>query len=118
MCRRQPARYPRAVSVPVALALAVAVTAPASAAPVREASSTPAPGFAEPVPKASPGGPAFTTAPAPVPGRARLRGQVLVYGSRDVVFGARILGATRTPRPPPTPRAASSCGCPPASTRW
>ena len=94
MCRRQPARYPRAVSVPVALALAVAVMAPASAAPVREASSTPAPGFAEPVPKASPGGPAFTTAPAPVPGRARLRGQVLVYGSRDVVFGARILGAT------------------------
>jgi hypothetical protein len=94
MCRRQPARYPRAVSVPVALALAVAVMAPASAAPVREASSTPAPGFTEPVPKASPGGPAFTTAPAPVPGRARLRGQVLVYGSRDVVFGARILGAT------------------------
>ena len=90
MCRRQPAGYPRPVSAPAAFALAVVMTAPASAAPVPEAS----PAFGEPVPKTTPGAPAFTTAPAPVPGRARLRGQVLVYGSRDVVFGARILGAT------------------------
>lgn len=33
--------------------------------------------------------PAFNAAPQ---GRARLSGRVLVYGSRDVVFGARILG--------------------------
>ncbi|HEY0134858.1 MAG TPA: TonB-dependent receptor [Nannocystis sp.] len=43
-----------------------------------------------PVPEAR-SAPAFA---APVTGRARLSGQVLVYGSRDVVFGARILGTT------------------------
>ena len=37
-------------------------------------------------------GPGFATPGAPQ-GRGRLRGQVLVYGSRDVVFGARVLGA-------------------------
>jgi hypothetical protein len=74
------------VSVPVALALAVIMTAPASAADVpKDSSSTP-------VAKPSQNGPAFTT--TTTPGRARLRGQVLVYGSRDVLFGARILGAT------------------------
>lgn len=75
------------MTVLAALALVVAIAAPASAAPVREASSRAA------VPKASQSGPAFATTPS-VPGRARLRGQVLVYGSRDVVFGARILGTT------------------------
>ncbi len=74
------------MSVPVALALAVIMTAPASAADVpKDSSSTP-------VAKPSQNGPAFTT--TTTPGRARLRGQVLVYGSRDVLFGARILGAT------------------------
>ncbi len=37
-------------------------------------------------------GPGFAIPGAPQ-GRGRLRGQVLVYGSRDVVFGARVLGA-------------------------
>ena len=59
-----------------ALVLAVAAAAPASATgPVPEARSAPA--FA-----------------GPVTGRARLSGHVLVYGSRDVIFGARILGAS------------------------
>lgn len=60
------------------LALAALVAAPAPA-------STPAPTgdvFAETKPEVE-----------PPQGRARLRGQVLVYGGRDVVFGARILGA-------------------------
>ncbi len=67
------------------LGLAALVLAVAAAAP---ASTSVAP--MQPVPEAS-SAPAFA---APVQGRARLRGQVLVYGSRDLVFGARILGTT------------------------
>lgn len=62
-----------------ALVLALAVSAaPPGAVPGDR--SKPAPAFRD-----------GTTSAAPQ-GRARLRGQVLVYGSRDVVFGARILG--------------------------
>ncbi len=65
----------------LALALVAALNAPAgsedmSQKPASQAGA--APSFA-------------TTTPQ---GRARLRGRVLVYGSRDLVFGARVLGDT------------------------
>ena len=66
------------------LVLAAVMAAPVTTAtPVRPAPASPE--FTAPEPDA--------TSP-PVVGRARLRGQVLVYGSRDVVFGARILGSS------------------------
>jgi hypothetical protein len=74
--------------LPVVPSLAVLALAVVAAAPAPASAGGPA----APVPEDS----LFSTAPkdssrAPL-GRARLRGQVLVYGGRDVVFGARILG--------------------------
>jgi len=69
------------VAVVLALAVASAMNAPAGSGDMSKKPASPseaAPGFAPAVPQ----------------GRARLRGRVLVYGSRDVVFGARILGDT------------------------
>jgi len=69
------------VTVSVVLALAVAaMIAPAGSGDVSGAPAS----ELKPAPE-------FNTAPR---GRARLSGRVLVYGSRDVVFGARILGDT------------------------
>jgi hypothetical protein len=67
------------VTVVLALAFAAAMNAPAGSGDMSEKSAAvePAPGFVQ-----------------PGQGRARLSGRVLVYGSRDVVFGARILGET------------------------
>jgi len=69
------------VTVTVVLALALAaMNAPAGSGDMSKksaASSEAAPSFVQ-----------------PGQGRARLSGRVLVYGSRDVVFGARILGDT------------------------
>lgn len=67
-------RYPPPVSAVLALALALA--APASEVSAQQAASA-----ARPVAEAE-----------PARGQARLRGQVLVYGSRDPVAGARVLG--------------------------
>ena len=77
-------RYPRAVHV-IALAWVAMVTTPAAA----EAGEAPAEVAAEVAVEEA----AESSVDTPT-GRARLRGQVLVYGSRDVVFGARVLGAT------------------------
>lgn len=68
-----------------ALALAVVAAAPVPGAAAAPGDSKAA--AAAPVPQASWATPQ---------GRARLRGQVLVYGGRDVVFGARILGESLT----------------------
>lgn len=96
----------------LALALVAAPAVAGAAAPAAVPRDRPV----ESVPLAVPGdgtreaAPEPSRAPGPVPGdrdtasasgqatpqapqgRARLQGQVLVYGSRDVVFGARILG--------------------------
>lgn len=69
------------MSVALLLAFALA-SAPASATRERE------PATEEPAPASAPS----ATDPASPQGRARLRGQVLVYGSRDPVVGARLLG--------------------------
>ena len=69
------------VSAVLALAIVAATNAPDGSGDMSQKSASrteAAPGFTSPAPQ----------------GRARLRGRVLVYGSRDVVFGARILGDT------------------------
>jgi hypothetical protein len=76
--------------VPGLAALVLAVAAAAST----PAPSTPSSVAKSPVPEARSTGPSFTDPSAPVRGRARLSGRIYVYGSRDVVFGARILGAS------------------------
>lgn len=67
----------------VVLALVAVVAAPASGAPPTSAGAE----FVDPDT-----GTVLKDSSRPAQGRARLQGRVLVYGGRDAVFGARILG--------------------------
>jgi hypothetical protein len=118
VCRRQPARYPRAVSVPVALALAVAVIG------ARVGGTCPR-GQLHPRARVQQNlSPRPAPAPPSPPRRRRCPVARACAGRCSCTAAATSCSARassappRTPRRPPTPRAASSCGCRPASTRW